>query len=541
MFKPILLLSLLVSTWAQRNYIVTFKPGTVSVDDRRLLQSTNALDSFKVGDVSGIIVDEVGAEELRGVDFVNSIDPDETIQIDIPEIVTQAFSWGIDRIDQINLPLDNSYTPPNDGSGTYVYVLDTGCRITHTEFNNDRVEHGESQFSSPDDRHGHGTHVMSTAIGRTVGVAPGAKGVSVKVLSDSGSGSYSGVIKGLEWSVNDIKTKGRCGVISMSLGGGRNTALNDVVNAAVKDGINVIVAAGNSNQDACNFSPASAEMAITVGSTTSTDARSSFSNVGSCVDIFAPGSSINGAGISSNNAYRTLSGTSMACPHVSGAFSLLFKSNQCDQVNAERDIEALGLDDQISSVPSSTPNIFLQVQEIVSEPTTSPTPAPTTPPTTPNPTTSPTLRPTREPPTPRPTREPRTSRPTRTPTPRPTRAPQTPRPTRAPRTPRPTRAPTPRPTRAPQTPRPTRAPRTPRPTRAPTPRPTSTPPPTDRSIPPVTSPVSCEEECAEIRQRCRCWYNNYVMNNECRCRWKKGNKPRCIVQTEENTNPNRIP
>merc|ERR1711972_1300850 len=175
------------------------------------------------------------------------------------------------------------------------------------------------------DRQGHGTHCAGTAAGESYGVAPSAAVKSVKVLSDQGSGSWSWSYYALDWLATNPT---RPAVASMSLGGsGTQQAMADAVNAAVNAGVVVVVAGGNSNSDACNFSPAFVPSAITVGSTTSTDARSSFSNYGSCTNIWAPGSSILSAGHTSNSATRTLSGTSMACPHVSGAAALILEAS----------------------------------------------------------------------------------------------------------------------------------------------------------------------------------------------------------------------
>jgi len=358
---------------SEAKYIISLKKGAVVSND--LLSNTD-IDFFEIGDYSGLIVnDESMARNLGKLNYVESIEEDLPVSIeDIVEIDVN-YQWGLDRIDQPNLPLNKNYDPPQHGDGTYIYVCDTGVRKTHIEFQG-RVEDGYSHYGSkPTDGNGHGTHVMSTVIGKTVGVSNKAMGVAVKVLTDSGSGTWAGVIKGIEWSVKDIKNKKRCGVISMSLGGGKSTAINNAVNAAVRQGVNVVVAAGNNNGDACFKSPASAEKAITVGSTTSSDGRSYFSNHGKCVDIFAPGSYILGASNKDNRSYKTLSGTSMACPHVSGALAMLFKSNNCKQQDAVDALRKLAVQGKIKSMPTNTDNLLLQVENI--NPT--PTPSPTTP------------------------------------------------------------------------------------------------------------------------------------------------------------------
>ncbi|XP_072033252.1 aqualysin-1-like [Amphiura filiformis] len=260
----------------------------------------------------GLLLTKLGKlMALDGVDFVE----EDGIAY------TQAVaSWGIDRVDQRNLPLDNTYTAPRSGSGTTVYIIDTGLRHSHNDFGGRASYHWDYQPSNGgEDCNGHGTHCGGTASGSTYGLAGGSMLKSVRVLSCQGSGSWTDVISGIE----SVGQASGMRVGSMSLGGGSNSGVDDAVEAAVANGAVISVAAGNSNANACNYSPAGAPSAITVGSTTSTDARSSFSNYGACVDLFAPGSSITSAWHTSDSASNTISGTSMACPHVSGGAALL--------------------------------------------------------------------------------------------------------------------------------------------------------------------------------------------------------------------------
>jgi subtilisin family serine protease len=204
------------------------------------------------------------------------------------------------------------------------YIIDTGIRTTHTQFGGRASAVFDAFGGNGQDCNGHGTHVAGTVGGSTYGVAKSALLRAVRVLNCSGSGSTSGVISGVDWvTANHISPA----VANMSLGGGASSALDTAVNNSINSGVTYSIAAGNSNTDACTQSPARVAAAITVGSTTSSDARSSFSNIGTCVDIFAPGSSITSAWSTSDTATNTISGTSMATPHVTGATALYLQSH----------------------------------------------------------------------------------------------------------------------------------------------------------------------------------------------------------------------
>jgi subtilisin family serine protease len=239
-------------------------------------------------------------------------------------------TWGIDRIDQRNLPLSTSFSYLNTGLGVRAYIVDTGIRFTHTEV----VGRATSGFDAvdggaADDCNGHGTHVAGTVGGTTYGVAKGVSLVAVRVLDCAGSGTTAGVIAGVDWVANNhVKPA----VANMSLGGGASTTLDNAVANAISKGVTFAVAAGNGNflgiaANACNYSPARVPSAITVGATTSTDAKASYSNYGTCVDIFAPGSSITSSWYTNDTATNTISGTSMATPHVVGVAALYLQSN----------------------------------------------------------------------------------------------------------------------------------------------------------------------------------------------------------------------
>ena len=234
-------------------------------------------------------------------------------------------TWGLDRIDQRNLPLNGQYTYNWTGSGVRAYIIDTGIRTTHTQFGGRASAVFDAFGGNGQDCNGHGTHVAGTVGGSTYGVAKSALLRAVRVLDCAGNGTDATVISGVDWvTANHISPA----VANMSLGGGASSALDTAVTNSINSGVTYSIAAGNSNTDACTQSPARVAAAITVGSTTSSDARSSFSNIGTCLDIFAPGVNITSAwGLGGNSATNTISGTSMATPHVTGATALYLQSH----------------------------------------------------------------------------------------------------------------------------------------------------------------------------------------------------------------------
>ncbi|HEX8706313.1 MAG TPA: S8 family peptidase [Myxococcaceae bacterium] len=234
--------------------------------------------------------------------------------------------WGLDRIDQRDLPLNKAFNYPGQGKGVNAYIIDTGIHISHSDFGgrasvgHDAINDGKNGA----DCNGHGTHVASTVGGSTYGVAKNAKLYAVRVLSCSGSGSTAGVIAGVDWVTNNHQ---KPAVANMSLGGGADRAMDDAVRRSVAAGVTYVLAAGNENANACGASPARTPEAITVGATTNTDSRATFSNFGECVDIFAPGHNITAAWYTSNTDTKTISGTSMASPHVAGVVALYLERN----------------------------------------------------------------------------------------------------------------------------------------------------------------------------------------------------------------------
>ena len=320
------------------SFIVEFKQGVTQAAIDTALGAINGngrrFDNAGVGTVK---FNGRGQADARNAlknlgNIIQRCEDDQVIAVASQSVVATAAtrspvaSWGLDRTDQRALPLNNTYSYVTTGSGVDAYIVDTGVLSTHNEFvGRIRAGFAASGLVGTEDCNGHGTHVAGTVAGATYGIAPSATVIPVRVLDCSGSGSLSGVIAGIDWAIQDHTTTPA--VLNMSLGGGLSGILDAAVQRAVDDGITVVVAAGNSSADACSYSPAAAPNAITVGSTTSTDSRSSFSNFGDCVDVFAPGSAITSAWYTSTTGTATISGTSMASPHVAGVAARILSAN----------------------------------------------------------------------------------------------------------------------------------------------------------------------------------------------------------------------
>jgi subtilisin family serine protease len=312
------------------SYIVVFKDAAVSPSDVGRLTSekattagakvsytyTAALRGF-AGTMS-----ERAAKRLAADPAVAYVAQNHTVSLAATQSPTP--SWGLDRIDQRDLPLNNSYTYPNTAPNVTAYIIDTGIRITHTDFGG-RAVWGTNTTGDGNntDCNGHGTHVSGTVGGSTYGVAKGVHLVAVKVLDCNGSGSFAGVAAGIDY-VTQQHAAGAPAVANMSLGGsGSDTTTENAVRNSIADGVVYAIASGNSNSDACNFTPARVAEAITVNASDINDARASFSNFGTCTDIFGPGVNITSAWNTSDTATNTISGTSMATPHTAGTAALI--------------------------------------------------------------------------------------------------------------------------------------------------------------------------------------------------------------------------
>ncbi|HEY7767952.1 MAG TPA: S8 family peptidase [Longimicrobium sp.] len=311
---------------------------------------------------------DAAADALRRNPRVAYVEPDRVVT------VAQAGSWGLDRVDQRDRPLNGTYTYAATGSGVRVYVVDTGVQTAHGDFGGRASVGYDALGGTGQDCHGHGTHVAGTVGSTTYGVAKSATLIGVRVLNCNGTGAWSGIIAGLDWvRLNHVKPA----VVNMSLGGWSDQSVDDAVNNLIAAGVTTVVSAGNDANDACYYSPARVSAAVTVGASNSLDHQAWFSNWGSCVDLFAPGDGITSTWLSGGT--NTISGTSMAAPHVTGAAALYLQGNPLAAPATVRNaLVGHASQGRLSGVNPGTSNLLLYTR--LDDASTPPPPPPPSPP-----------------------------------------------------------------------------------------------------------------------------------------------------------------
>ncbi|MCG7497172.1 S8 family serine peptidase [Vibrio sp. Of7-15] len=360
-------------------YLVAFQPRPLSYAGTESEYLDSLIDSHQLSvlkrypqSLNGVLIEATPkqAQQLAQSEHIQYIQQNQTFALSpvISMSSTQVNpEWGLDRIDERFLPTDNSYTSDRDGTGVTVYVLDTGIRMSHSEFNSRATSGWDfvGNDANASDCHGHGTHVA----GIIGGVAKNVNLVGVRIINCDGATSSDLIVSGLEWVLNNATSPA---IVNMSFGGvTSDLAIDNAVNALIQNNISAVAAAGNNNSDACNETPARVPNAITVGSTTSSDVRSGFSNKGSCLDIFAPGTDIKSAWKNSNSSHSIMSGTSMSAAFVSGTLALGLQTKPTVSPSVARnslvDAATLG---ELSSTGSGSPNKLLFTDVLIDYPST---------------------------------------------------------------------------------------------------------------------------------------------------------------------------
>ena len=310
------------------DYIVTFTKGATVANEIKNENGKQITPKYVFSEALNGFAGFLTGDQVCNLQKRGNVEDIELDQLAYTSVTQATAIWGIDRIDQVLRPLDTNYTYTSTGVGVDAYVFDTGIRTTHSEYAT-RVKLGYSSINDGNgvsDCDGHGSHVSGTIGGSTYGVAKSVSLIPVRVLGCDGSGSYAGIIAGINWAITTHQINVKA-VANMSFGGGISKSLDTAVNNLIKDGVTVVVAAGNSKANACNTSPARVPNAITVAASDSTDRFASWSNFGKCVDIIAPGVAITSSIDTSDTATAVYDGTSMAAPHVAGVIARLLSVN----------------------------------------------------------------------------------------------------------------------------------------------------------------------------------------------------------------------